>query len=82
MFQRGTISASCFGSLEEEAFPNRGLLFKERIYSKRRRSFLQDSISTKKGQNENGRVASPKSVSSHLDIVTWKCHTTYNGARC
>ena len=81
MFQRATTSASCFGSLEE-AFPNRGLLFKERIYSERRRSFLQDSISIEKGQNENGRVASPKSVSSHLDVVTWECHTTYNGARC
>ena len=40
-FQRRTTSTtSCFGSLGDEIFPNRGLLLKERICSKRRRSFL------------------------------------------
>ena len=80
-FQRRTTSTtSCLGSLGDEIFQNRGLLLKERIYSKRRRSFLLVSIPTEKGQNENGRVTSPESVSIHLtsDIVTLKCHTTYN----
>ena len=80
-FQRRTTSTtSCFGSLGDEIFPNRGLLLKERICSKRRRSFLLVSIPPEKGQNENGRVTSPESVSIHLtsDVVTLKCHTTYN----
>ena len=80
-FQRGTtFTTFCFGFLGDEVFPNRDLLLKERICCKRRRSFLYISIPTGTGQNENGRVTSPESVSIHLtsDVVTLKCHTTYN----
>ena len=72
-FQRGTtFTTSCFGSLGDQVFPNRGPTLKKRICSKKRRSFVEVSIPTEKGQNENGRVTSPESVSIHLtsDVAT------------
>ena len=72
-FQRGTtFTTSCFGSLGDQVFPNRGPTLKKRICSKKRRSFVEVSIPTEKGQNENGRVTSPESV--HLMLLREMSH--------
>ena len=56
-----------FALLAEEAHPQRGLLLKERICSSRSKFFpLRVDPIQKGGKHENGRVASPETVPSHL----------------